>query len=220
MCTSGTRTHRVRGQRYSGLEACKIERDIENFVENFKKKESYLDNPQVIQRPPSLESCSSSQSRSSRPSSSMYSSDLTDESPEKTTYLLPEIVRRYRYCSTTTTSDSEGGEEDFRRLLLAYKDSKRHSNANNPTDTVGTTGTGGTATSSVTEGPDYIPGKVSFFSSTGRRPASLCQSLLSVVRPSVSALTFSLNIFFSETTYRILMKFHRNVPTMVLFRIS
>ena len=38
------------------------------------------------------------------------------------------------------------------------------------------------------------------------------------VRPSVRALTFSLNI--SETTYRILMKFHRNVPTMVLFRIS
>ena len=41
-----------------------------------------------------------------------------------------------------------------------------------------------------------------------------------VRRPSVRALTFSLNIFFSETTYRILMKFHRNVPTMVLFRIS
>ena len=35
------------------------------------------------------------------------------------------------------------------------------------------------------------------------------------VRPSVCALTFSLNIF-SETTYRILMKFHRNVPAMVL----
>ena len=42
----------------------------------------------------------------------------------------------------------------------------------------------------------------------------------SCVRPSVCALTFSLNIFFSKTTYRILMKFHRNVPAMVLFRIS
>ena len=40
-----------------------------------------------------------------------------------------------------------------------------------------------------------------------------------VVRASVRALTFSLNIF-SETTYRILMKFHRNVPAIVLFRIS
>ena len=39
------------------------------------------------------------------------------------------------------------------------------------------------------------------------------------VRPSVRALTFSLNIFFSETTYQILMKFYRNVPAMVLFRI-
>ena len=65
------------------------------------------------------------------------------------------------------------------------------------------------------------------FSSTGRRPASLCHGPLSVVRQSirpcvrpVRALTFSLNIFFSETTYRILMKFHRNVSTMVLFRIS
>ena len=41
----------------------------------------------------------------------------------------------------------------------------------------------------------------------------------SCVRPSVRELTFSVNIFFAETTYRILMKFHRNVPTMVLFRI-
>ena len=46
-----------------------------------------------------------------------------------------------------------------------------------------------------------------------------CHGLLSVVRPSVLALTFSVNIFFSETTYRILMKFYRNVPAMVLFRI-
>ena len=29
--------------------------------------------------------------------------------------------------------------------------------------------------------------------------------------PSVRALTFSLNIVFSETTYQILMKFHRDV---------
>ena len=69
------------------------------------------------------------------------------------------------------------------------------------------------------------------FSSTGRRPASLYHGLLFVVRPcvrssvrpcvrpSVRALTFSLNIFFSETTYRISKKFHRNVPAMVLFRI-
>ena len=67
---------------------------------------------------------------------------------------------------------------------------------------------------------DNIP----VFSSSGRRPASLCHGLLSVVCPSVSAsvcaLNFSLNICFSETTFRILMKFHRNVPAVVLFRIS
>ena len=67
-------------------------------------------------------------------------------------------------------------------------------------------------------------GAVSVFSSTGHRPASLCHGPLSIVRLcvrlSVHALTFSLNIFFSETTYPILMKFHRNVPTMVLFRMS
>ena len=39
------------------------------------------------------------------------------------------------------------------------------------------------------------------------------------VRAPVRALTFPLNIF-SETTYRISMKFHRNVSAMVLFRIS
>ena len=36
---------------------------------------------------------------------------------------------------------------------------------------------------------------------------------------SVRALTFFLNIF-SEIIYRILMKFHRNVSAIVLFRIS
>ena len=48
-----------------------------------------------------------------------------------------------------------------------------------------------------------------------RRPVSLCHGLLSVVhlagrlacRSCVRPLTFSLNIFFSETTYRILMNF-------------
>ena len=45
-------------------------------------------------------------------------------------------------------------------------------------------------------------------------------SVCPCVSVSVRALTFFLNIFFSETTYRILMKFHRNVPAMVLFRIS
>ena len=57
------------------------------------------------------------------------------------------------------------------------------------------------------------------FSSTGHRPARLCHGLLSAVCPFVCALTFSLNIF-SETTHQILIKFHRNVPAMVLFRIS
>ena len=50
----------------------------------------------------------------------------------------------------------------------------------------------------------------SIFSS---RPASLCHGPL-----SICVLTFSFNIF-SETTYWILMKFHRNVPALVLFRI-
>ena len=53
-----------------------------------------------------------------------------------------------------------------------------------------------------------------------RCPSCVRPSVRASVRPSVRALTFSLNIFFAETTYRILMKFHRNVPTMVLFRIS
>ena len=51
-------------------------------------------------------------------------------------------------------------------------------------------------------------------------PSCVRPSVRPSVCPSVRALTFSLNIFFAETTYRILMKFHRNVPTMVLFRIS
>ena len=38
------------------------------------------------------------------------------------------------------------------------------------------------------------------------------------VLPSVCPVTCILNIF-SETTYPILKKFHRNVPTLVLFRL-
>ena len=51
-----------------------------------------------------------------------------------------------------------------------------------------------------------------------RCPSCIRASVRPCVRPSIRP--FSLNIFFAETTYRILMKFHRNVPTMVLFRIS
>ena len=52
-------------------------------------------------------------------------------------------------------------------------------------------------------------------------PLAVGQRAYVMVRcASVRALTFSLNIFFAETTYQILMKFHSNVPTMVLFRIS
>ena len=40
------------------------------------------------------------------------------------------------------------------------------------------------------------------------------QAFVMVHCASVCVLTFSLNIFFSETTYRILIKFHRNVPAI------
>ena len=36
----------------------------------------------------------------------------------------------------------------------------------------------------------------------------------------ICVLTFILNVFFSETTYPILIKFHRNVPAIVLLRID
>ena len=69
----------------------------------------------------------------------------------------------------------------------------------------------------VAKGENAVYKDFPIFSSTGRRPPSLCHSLLTIVRAFVHLLTFSLNI--SETTYLILMKFHRNVPAMVLIRI-
>ena len=56
------------------------------------------------------------------------------------------------------------------------------------------------------------------FSSTGRWQVSLSHGPLSA-DGSIRAITFSVNIF-SETAYLIFMKFHRNVPAMVFFRIS
>ena len=63
------------------------------------------------------------------------------------------------------------------------------------------------------------------FSSTGHRPASLCHGPLSVVRACVRpSVRPCVNFFFKHLLrwnyYWILLKFHRNVPTMVLFRIS
>ena len=49
--------------------------------------------------------------------------------------------------------------------------------------------------------------------------ASELMSWSVVRRACVRALTFSLNIFFSETTKPILMKYHRNLTAMVLLRI-
>ena len=52
-------------------------------------------------------------------------------------------------------------------------------------------------------------------------PLALGQRAYVIARcPSIRPLTFSLNIFFSETTYQMLMKLHRNLPAMVVFRIS
>ena len=74
-------------------------------------------------------------------------------------------------------------------------------------------------------GFESIMAEKRFFSSTGCRPASLCHGPLSIERvcirpfvcPSIGALLFFLNSF-SETTYQILMKFHGNVPAIVLLR--
>ena len=51
------------------------------------------------------------------------------------------------------------------------------------------------------------------------RAASRHMSWHGVCRPSDSALPFILKIFFPKTAHPILMKFHRIVPAMVLFRI-
>ena len=103
-------------------------------------------------------------------------------------------------------------------------------------------------TMTLTADLSKVAGPSQLISSTGHRPASLCYGPLSVVHacicptvcasvclyvhpsicapinlyvpPSVCPLPFSLNIFFYKITYRNLMKFHRNIPTMVLFRIS
>ena len=52
------------------------------------------------------------------------------------------------------------------------------------------------------------------FSSTG---LGLCHGAMSILHASVSVITFIFNIL-SETTHPNLMKFHRNVPAMVLLR--
>ena len=68
----------------------------------------------------------------------------------------------------------------------------------------------------------YSSGSLNFKRKSGfLAPLAIGQCAYVMARHAfVHALTFSLNSFFSETIYRILMKFHRNVPTMVLFRIG
>lgn len=91
----------------------KIEEEIENFVENFKKKSSVWDRTSRI----SIESGDSS----GLPSSLQYSTDeFTDDSPDRTSYLFPGHVYRHKHrrkhWSTTnsTNSDSElAGDENI-----------------------------------------------------------------------------------------------------------
>jgi len=96
--------------RISGSQVAKIEQDIDDFLENFRRKSSILDYSQ-----------SGSENVGVYSSSQYSTDDNTDDSPDRAYYLgighLPIRGHRRQYSNTTTTSgDSEWGpeaDEDF-----------------------------------------------------------------------------------------------------------
>ncbi|XP_021347383.1 guanine nucleotide exchange factor DBS-like isoform X3 [Mizuhopecten yessoensis] len=103
----------VRPTALQGSQVAKIERDIDNFLENFRRKSSVLDDYNQAaggQVAPCMYS-------SSQYSGSQYSTDdTTDDSPDRAYYLglgnaPPRAGHHRQHSNTTTTSESEWGPD-------------------------------------------------------------------------------------------------------------
>lgn len=89
------------------IQVSKVEHEIDEFLENFRRKSSTLDQPQ------STELCDSLGLPHASYSSSQCSTDeCTDESPDRA-YFMPQkpFVKGHRHQHSNTTSESEWGPD-------------------------------------------------------------------------------------------------------------
>lgn len=89
------------------IQVSKVEHEIDEFLENFRRKSSTLDQPQ------STELCDSLRLPHASYSSSQCSTDeCTDESPDRA-YFIPQkpFVKGHRHQYSNTTSESEWGPD-------------------------------------------------------------------------------------------------------------
>lgn len=89
------------------IQVSKVEHEIDEFLENFRRKSSTLDQPQ------STELCDSLRLPHTSYSSSQCSTDeCTDESPDRA-YFMPQkpFTKGHRHQHSNTTSESEWGPD-------------------------------------------------------------------------------------------------------------
>ena len=109
-----------------GIQVSKVEQDIDNFLENFRRKSSTLDEPlsdvrrETLGLPPVPYACSSSQ---------CSTDEGMDDSPDRSYYLGGGVgvgVRTHKRQISNTTTDSEWGpdydEECMREKILREKE--------------------------------------------------------------------------------------------------
>lgn len=107
----------VRPSALQGSQVAKIEQDIDNFLENFRRKSSVLDDYNQAPVAQDTLGVAPSMYSSSQYSGSQYSTDdTTDDSPDRAYYLgvgnaPPRAGHRRQYSNTTTTSESEWGPD-------------------------------------------------------------------------------------------------------------
>lgn len=94
-------------KKAGGIQVSKVEHEIDEFLENFRRKSSTLDQPQ------STELCDSLGLPHASYSSSQCSTDeCTDESPDRAYFMPPKsFVKGHRHQYSNTTSESEWGPD-------------------------------------------------------------------------------------------------------------
>lgn len=119
-----------KSKKAGGMPVSKVEHDIDEFLENFRRKSSTLDEPHSVELCDSLGLPPASHS-----SSQCSTDDFTDDSPDRSYFLPPTtFVKGHRHQYSNTTSESEWGadydeemtkEEAIRQLNTQAQNAKQ-----------------------------------------------------------------------------------------------
>jgi hypothetical protein len=115
-----TKSNSPRSKKTGNIQVSKVEHDIDEFLENFRRKSSTLDQPAGTDIRETLGLPSAGYS-----SSQCSTDDCTDESPDRSYFPPPStFVKGHRHQYSNTTSESEWGpdyEEEISKEEIIQK---------------------------------------------------------------------------------------------------